>query len=184
MKNKLRVTGVFICVAIMICGYKLWNYQNTEHDEWYVQGSETNAPTSLKMYYLLQKYSKEYNVPEYVAFNVAYLETGYKGPFHWTYNPHQRSSAGAVGPMQIITRYAHKHAGRRVTETELKSDIELNIQVSMSMLSKLYKIYGRWDLVLGYYNTGYPQVNGYAEYASTNKNYKNKWVELNRTSFL
>jgi soluble lytic murein transglycosylase-like protein len=178
MKNKLKTLFVLLSFGIVICGYKLWTTESiSEEEEWYEAGSKTNSPTSLHMYYLIEKYSKEYGIPRYVAFNVAYLETGYRGPFHWKYNPYQRSSAGAVGPMQIITRYAHNHAGRRVTEKELKTNLELNIRVSMSMLSKLYKMYGRWDLVLGYYNTGYPQVNSYASYASSNKNYKNKWIE-------
>ena len=79
--------------------------------------------------------------------------------------------------MQIITRYAHVHAGYHVTAKELRTDLELNIDVSCSMLKKLYKQYGRWDIVLGYYNTGYPQVNDYAAYGSSTKNYKSKWIK-------
>lgn len=45
------------------------------------------------------------------------------------------------------------------------------------MLKNLYKTYGRWDLALGYYNTGYSQVNDYAAYGFSNKNYKIKWIK-------
>ena len=79
--------------------------------------------------------------------------------------------------MQIITRYAYPHAGRHVTAKELRTDLELNIDVSCSMLKNLYKTYGRWDLALDYYNTGYPQVNDYAAYGVSNKNYKVKWIK-------
>jgi len=37
-------------------------------------------------------------------------------------------------------------------------------------------MYKRWDLALGFYNTGYPNVNHYAQYASSTYNYKQKWV--------
>ena len=45
------------------------------------------------------------------------------------------------------------------------------------MLKNLYERYGRWDIALGYYNTGYPQVNDYASYGSSAKNYKVKWIK-------
>jgi hypothetical protein len=32
----------------------------------------------------------------------------------------------------------------------------------MKMLHRLYKKYRNWEIVFGYYNTGYPQINGYA----------------------
>ena len=82
--------------------------------------------------------------------------------------------------MQIITRFAHSYAGRKVSSDELRTDIELNIDVSCKMLKKLYGMYGRWDLVLGYYNTGHPMVNEYASYASSNKNYKEKWDRIEK----
>ena len=45
-------------------------------------------------------------------------------------------------------------------------------------LAKLYKRYGDWGKVCGYYNTGKPIINDYAHYAVNNKNYKSKWVEV------
>ena len=84
---------------------------------------------------------------------------------------------GAVGPMQIITRYSHSYAGRKIKESELRNNLRLNIDISCKMLTKLHNMYGRWDLALGYYNTGYPQVNGYAKYASSTYDYKQKWVK-------
>lgn len=140
--------------------------------------SIAEGTTSLFMYQTIEKYSDSFNVPKHVAFNVAYLETGYRGPFDWDYNPEKTSSAGAVGPMQIIPRYAHYFAGRRVGVKELKQDIELNVLISMKMLRKWYSIYHDWTLACGAYNTGQPVRNSYAQYATSNKDYKNKWTKI------
>jgi soluble lytic murein transglycosylase-like protein len=97
---------------------------------------------------------------------------------HWDYNPSLTSSSGAVGPMQIIPRYAHKFAGRKLSVKELKNNIDLNVMVSMKMLRKWYSIYHDWTLACGAYNTGQPVRNSYAQYATSNTNYKNKWNKL------
>ena len=137
-----------------------------------------NGSISLQMYESIEHWSDSFNVPKYVAYNVAYQETGYRGPFHFNYNPYQTSSAGAVGPMQIITIYAHTYAGRHLSEKELKTNIDLNIKISMQMLRVWYNIYKDWELAAGAYNSGQPIRNNYAVYAASNKDYKNKWVRL------
>ncbi len=68
---------------------------------------------------------------KYIAYNVAYLETKYQGPFDWDYHGKLTSYAGAQGPMQIITRWAHQYAERRITEKELRTNIDLNVMISM-----------------------------------------------------
>lgn len=176
-KRTLILITLLIISAVLVCGYLL----QTEHQKFEMKiialGDSTNSPACLQMYNIIEKKSEEYDIPKYILYNVAYLETRYQGPFDWSYNPQRTSSAGAQGPMQIITRYAHQHAGHRVTDKELRTNIRLNVDVSCLMLSALHKRYGRWDLALGYYNTGYPQVNSYADYATSNKNYKSKWIE-------
>ena len=137
-----------------------------------------NGSISLQMYESIEHWSDSFNVPKYVAYNVAYQETGYRGPFHFNYNPYQTSSAGAVGPMQIITIYAHTYAGRHLSEKELKTNIDLNVKISMQMLRVWYNIYKDWELAAGAYNSGQPIRNNYAVYAASNKDYKNKWVRL------
>ena len=133
---------------------------------------------SLQMYESIEHWSDSFNIPKYVAYNVAWLETRYEGPFDFDYNPYLKSSAGAVGPMQIITKWAHKFAGRRLSEKELKTNIDLNVKISMKMLRTWYSIYNDWTLATGAYNSGSPIRNEYAIYASSNKNYKNKWERL------
>ena len=46
------------------------------------------------------------------------------------------------------------------------------------MLKKWYSIHKDWTLACGAYNSGKPIKNDYAIYATTNKNYKNKWNKL------
>ena len=85
-----------------------WNTleKNTESIEDVIErgrmGGVPTSPTSLKMYELIEKYSEEYKVPKHIAYNVAFLETRYQGPFHWNYIPSKTSPVGAVGPMQIM----------------------------------------------------------------------------------
>ena len=139
---------------------------------------KARGTVSLQMYESIEHWSDSLNIPKHIAYNIAYLETGYQGPFHFSYKPYQASSAGAVGPMQIITIYAHKFTSEKITSRNLMYDIDLNVEISMKMLAVWYKIYGNWDVACGAYNTGQPIVNDYASYASNNKNYKNKWINL------
>ena len=100
----------------------------------------------------------------------------YQGPFDWDYHGKLTSYAGAQGPMQIITRWAHQYAERRITEKELRTNIDLNVMISMKMLRTRYNSTGNWATACGGYNTGSAIVNDYARYCVSNKNYKSKWV--------
>ena len=134
------------------------------------------TPTPMFMYELIEKYSDEYEIPKYIAYNISYLETRYQGPFHWKYNPSQTSSVGALGPMQIMPGPAKLIQKVSVPKNVLKNDIDLNVKISMKLLRKLYNKYHNWAVVCGCYNTGKPIINGYARYCVTNLDYQNKWV--------
>ena len=121
-----------------------------------------NAPPCLKLYTLLEKYSEEYNVPFEIALGVANEETGYLGPFHWSYNPKRISSAAAYGAMQIQVPTANDNWDKRVTSKMLMNDLELNVHISMKLLARLKEKYGNWRVALGAYNSGRPIVNSYA----------------------
>jgi soluble lytic murein transglycosylase-like protein len=121
-----------------------------------------DAPPSLKLYNYIIKYSKEYDVPMDIAFGVANHETGYRGPFDWTYNPRLTSSANAYGAMQIQVPTANSFSDYKVTKNDLLNDLELNVVLSMRILSYLKNKYKSWELALGAYNTGRPVVNNYA----------------------
>ena len=174
INKKFKFTIISLIVFTIVCGIYLIGIVNEKKTNKVIVLE--NQPPCLELYNLIEKSSDSFNIPKYILYNVAYLETRYQGPFDWSYNPYLTSSAGAVGPMQIIPRYAPKFAGRPVTAKELRNNLKLNVEVSCKMLKSLYETYGRWDLVLGYYNTGYPKVNEYASYGSSNKDYTTKWI--------
>jgi soluble lytic murein transglycosylase-like protein len=133
---------------------------------------KTNAE---RMYDAIVLYADSFDVPHNIAFNVAYLETTYRGPGDSTYNHRQTSRAGAVGPMQIMPKYASYFAGFKVNKAELKDSIELNVYISMKILSEHYKKYNDWRKVLGAYNTGKPIINSYAK-KGVSMNYVDNWL--------
>jgi soluble lytic murein transglycosylase-like protein len=172
-----KIKNWYLIIILGIVGLMYYNL-NRRLDYFEERLDMANGSISLQMYESIEHWSDSFNVPKYVAYNVAYQETGYRGPFHFNYNPYQTSSAGAVGPMQIITRWAHPYAGRRLSDKELKTNIDLNVKISMQMLRVWYNIYKDWELAAGAYNSGQPIRNNYAVYAASNKDYKNKWVRL------
>jgi soluble lytic murein transglycosylase-like protein len=80
--------------------------------------------------------------------------------------------------MQLMPIIAKDIYNKNISQNKMKKDIELNVKTSAKFLAKLYKRYGDWGKVCGYYNTGKPIINDYAHYAVNNKNYKSKWVEV------
>jgi len=141
-----------------------------------------NVPKSMVMYEMIEKYSDIYNIPKYIAYNVAYRETRYKGPFDWEYVPEQGSYAGALGPMQIMPSTGRSIYNKimgfeeQISNDDLRDNIELNVMISMKILSRSYDKHGNWAIVCGKYNTGKEIVNEYAVYCSSHKDYKSKWV--------
>ena len=117
---------------------------------------------SIRMYFALKKYSEKYSVPEEIAFAFAYRETGYRGPNHRSYEWRLVSSAGALGPMQIMPTSGRKFAPKKYSDSLLLNDIDYNVETSMRILKYLKRRFGRWDLAAGAYNTGRPVVNEYA----------------------
>jgi len=112
------------------------------------------------------KYAKKYGIPVNIAYNVARVETGYLGPFHYRYRPDQISSAGAVGPMQVMPATADwirpKYGKNKINKEQLLSNIDINVETAMMLLRNRYELRQNWKIVLGEYNTGYPIVNVYA----------------------
>lgn len=178
MVNKaIKFTYLLFTVGILTTSFFLLSFLNEELKPGLEDvGLNPKSPACLQMYSAIEKYSKKYNVPKYVAYNVAFMESRYQGPFHWNYQPIHVSSAGAVGPMQIITKYSYKFAGRVVTPKELMTNIDLNVMVSMKMLRYRFNLTQNWGLACGGYNTGQPIMNSYAYYCSTNRDYKKNWI--------
>lgn len=127
-----------------------------------VDSAYNKLPESVKLFTYIVKYANEYSIPVNIAFGIANKESGYKGPLHLEYNPKLTSKSKAYGPMQIKLTTANLVSDRRITKSELLNDAELNVRLSLKLLSQLKKQYGSWKLALGAYNTGKPVVNQYA----------------------
>ena len=124
---------------------------------------EIDQPYCIQMYDAIMKYSEQYQIPKRFAFGIAYAETRYGGPFHWKYNHKKTSSAGAIGPMQIMPSTGKLMWKDSIFTNEyLKNNIDFNVHTSMKLLRKLYDKYRDWKIVFGCYNTGRPMVNNYA----------------------
>ena len=122
-----------------------------------------NTPPCIQLYYYIEKYAADYEIPLSYAYGVAYAETHYEGPFDWKYKHSQTSCVGAVGPMQIMPATANlMWPDSSISVSRLKNDIEFNVKTSMKLLRRLRDKYGDWKLVFGAYNTGRPMVNDYA----------------------
>lgn len=122
-----------------------------------------NSPPCIQMFNAIEKYMKMYDIPRDYAYGIAYAETHYQGPFHWKYNHAQTSTAGALGPMQVMYATAKGlFKDKEFTREYLMTNIDFNVHCSMKLLRKLYDKHGDWKLVFGAYNTGKPMVNGYA----------------------
>lgn len=162
MKNKIKI--LILLSSIILLGLFYYKSQfiivkphnKLGHVEW-----KTDVP-SIELYYAILKYSKEFDIPTEYAFGIAYVETGYQGPLDFTYDHRQISSAGALGPMQVMPSTANWINKTQVDKSIVLNDIDFNVRTSMKLLRQLKDKYNSWPIVFGYYNTGYPVINDYA----------------------
>jgi soluble lytic murein transglycosylase-like protein len=161
IKFKIAAALSLTALALLSLRFKPSTSENTLYDK-LDSNQVVNSAPSIQMYFYIKKYAKQYNIPEAYAFSLAYQETRYQGPLHLNYNYQQISSAGALGPMQIMPNTALMMMSKNISERQLKSDIDLNVKISMKLLRYLYNQYGNWGLVFGAYNTGSPCINDYA----------------------
>jgi soluble lytic murein transglycosylase-like protein len=155
-KTLVAVASVFIVIGAATLK------QDTDRTLDFSSDNIEYAPPCVQLYSLLEKYSDQYDVPFEIAIGVAREETGYTGPFHWSYDPKQVSYASAYGAMQIQVPTANDNWDERVTAKMLLNDLDLNVHISMKLLARLRKKYGSWKVALGVYNSGRPIINDYA----------------------
>lgn len=152
---------------IVILGIISIPLRNFIENRFYKEGKRgsiyMDPPPSIKMFSSLVENAEKYNIPIKYALGIAYVETRYQGPTQWSYNPALTSSAGALGPMQVMPSTAKLIWGGTISKKKLKEDIDFNVETSMRLLNKLYQKYKNWKIVFGCYNTGTPCVNEYAE---------------------
>lgn len=173
--NKLILFYVCSILLTFFLSWKLFSAKQimTKENQEY---AETSMISSIHMYECIRKYAEKYDIPEHIAFNVAYLETGYRGPLHFGYSPRQVSHGGAVGPMQVMPRTANFVQRKKISREELLTNIDMNVDISLKYLKYLHNEFGTWPLALGFYNTGIPTVNEYSRYCTGNKGFSDKWL--------
>lgn len=169
----------YLIVVILILLHVFNVFKNLETAEIKTISEEemikTHAPPNLQTFYYISKYSKQYNVPLEYVLKSAYLETGYKGFYHWDYNPFsekQISVAGARGPLQVMYICALdvwgdsiKHLSKNEVHHYLRYDLEWNIHTGIRHMRRLYDKYKDWKIVYSVYNQGWvgeKNINNYA----------------------
>jgi soluble lytic murein transglycosylase-like protein len=165
----LAVATIGLVVMVSMTDDKMEEETYTLRD---MEPVSSTDPPCIQMYYYIEQYADSFNIPKRYAYGIAKAETGYRGPFHWRYNPAQTSCVGAVGPMQVMLATARFINRDGVSKDKLKSNIQYNVFTSMKLLRRLYNKYGNWKTVFGAYNTGRPCVNGYAHKVY---NHKLRW---------
>jgi soluble lytic murein transglycosylase-like protein len=142
--------------------YVQYNKEQTPIKYEYVDVTKL-CPPSLTVYYKTVQYTEEYNIEPYIGFGIVREETGYRSPFQWSYKPNQTSSANAYGSFQLLLSTARWFSkDYSITKEDLLYDIDLNTKLGLGYAKSKYDDYGNWKYALGYYNTGYPKINGYA----------------------
>lgn len=183
----MKCKNFFFTSLFFVCSLMLISFINVgidevesvnQNEQIIVSGVITNKSISLQMYDNLEKYSSMYDIPKYIIYNIAFLETTYRGPFDWSYNPSKTSSVGALGPMQVMPSTAELIHKKKVSKEVLKNDLKFNIETSAILLRKLFDKYKDWSIVCGCYNTGKPIINGYAKFCVSNLDYQKNWVYL------
>ena len=181
MKPEVKSYIFAFCIAVSIFGIMFFKVpvaiatQEAETSS-YNFAINSSSPPSIELFQAIEKHAETYSIPRRYAYGIAYSETRYEGPFDWTYKPDLTSSAGAVGPMQVMYSTAKGLFPEKTFNVEhLRTDIDFNVECSMKLLRKLHDKYGDWKIVFGCYNTGRPIVNGYAEKVF---NYKNNSVVM------
>jgi len=102
---------------------------------------------------IVEKYSEEYNVPQYIIYSVIKAESSFRSD--------AVSEAGAVGLMQIMPKTYGDIAGRlgEAAVDGLLYDPETNIKYGTFYLRYLYDMFKEWDLAIAAYNAGLGRVN-------------------------
>ena len=160
----MKVRIFILLVFVMLFG-AIWSYEKAKETHGNLENVAmkiSEGPPCVKLYDYLIKYSEKHGVPFQIAYRVAQVESGYEGPFHWKYNPALTSPMNAYGAMQVQAPTASFIWKRKVSPKELLNNLEFNVETGVMVLKYYHSLCGRWDIALGYYNTGRPMVNNYS----------------------
>lgn len=112
---------------------------------------------SVTLKQLVERYSEEYGVPEYVVYAIIRTESGF--------NENAVSSSNAIGLMQMKPSTFEWLLTK--TKEELSDETiyspNINIKYGTYYLSYLYIKFKSWDLAIAAYNAGQGAVSGWLE---------------------
>ncbi len=148
MHNKFhRILAILLIICLAIGAGILVDLLWNKFDEW-------THPQSYDE--LIGQYAKEYNIPEYVIYAVIKTESDF--------DPNAKSSAGAVGLMQMIPSTfewltGDEHLGEHLPVSSL-TEPEVSIRYGTYYLQYLYRKFDyNWDTVFAAYNGGEGNVS-------------------------
>lgn len=107
---------------------------------------------------LVEKYAKQYDVPENLVYAVMRTESGF--------DPQAISRVGAVGLMQMMPstfRWLTEDILVESLEDDALYDPEVSIRYGVFYLRRMYDRYGDWQTALASYNAGSGRVDGWLE---------------------
>jgi soluble lytic murein transglycosylase-like protein len=171
LKNIIIVT-LGITIGFSICYIMDRKSKTKTHDIVIHKNIDKDLPPSLRVYYWINYYSDSLDIPVEYLYGIANTESAWQGPLDFTYKPNVKSSAGALGPMQIMPSTAKWILGKPITSKLLANDIQLNVMISAVLVKKLYDKNKDWMLVFGEYNTGKSIINSYSNKVY---NYEPNW---------
>ncbi len=138
-----KFTAIFLIIAISVAvGFGAQKLED----------HTTKVKHPLKYSEFVEKYAAEYEIPETLLYAMIKCES--------SFDPKAKSSAGAVGLMQLMPRTFEDMARRQGEEFDknMMSDAETNIRYGAYYLHYLYNIFRDWNLVLAAYNGGMGNV--------------------------
>lgn len=157
MKNKVKIFFALILFFAIFIGLNLNSIE------------EFLYPRRYSEY--VQKYSKEYNIDSNLVYSVIKAES--------KFIPDAESYKGAKGLMQIsdiTAKWAEKEIG---IDSKKIFEPETNIKTGCWYLSRLYKEFGKKDLVIAAYNGGSGNVRKWLE----DKKYSQDGINLHDIPF-
>ncbi len=153
-KNSLKPILIFFAViilAVIVIGV-LQSYNNVDEE---IEEKREYDTYPVKYSEYVEKYCKEYDVPESVIYSMMLIESNYR--------PTVTSNAGACGLMQVTPEtlsWLAPKLGEKAEELDI-FDPEVNIRYGTYYTSFLYKRYGDWDCVYAAYNAGHGNVDAW-----------------------
>lgn len=131
-----------------------------------------NRKQSLERLMALSEYYFPHFERELDAHNMP-LEIKYLAIVESALNPRARSRVGATGLWQFMYATGKEHGLDVSSYVDERSDLDKSTKAACEYLTRVYKIFGDWDLALASYNSGPGNVSKAIRRSGGSKNYWN-----------